>query len=140
MKGKPVAPNWPGFDDALLQGVSSAFLRRRKAIAYQRGLACERDFSESATEVVECIHLIAAHLRLVVWANGGLWVGVFVRAAGRNAGWAFRDSFYGNMLDVSAETLLAMFEATLSICYWPEEECKRERLRALWARVHPCSG
>jgi hypothetical protein len=137
MKRKPVVPNWPVFDAALLQEVSAAFLRRRKAIAYEAGLTCVRDFSESATRVTERLSLVSGHTQLAVWADGGLWVGVFVRGQGRNSGWAFRDVFYGDMLDVSAETLVGMLEATRLLCYWPEQDCKRERLRRIWSRVRP---
>ncbi|HTU22622.1 MAG TPA: DEAD/DEAH box helicase [Gemmataceae bacterium] len=42
-----------------------------------------------------------------------------------------------NVLDVSPETLVGMFEATRLLCYWPAEECKRERLRRIWSRVNP---
>jgi hypothetical protein len=138
MKRMPVIPNWPVFDAALLQNVSTAFLRRRKAIAYQAGLTCVRDLSESATRATERLCLASGHTRLSVWADGGLWVGVFVRGRGRNSGWAFRDAFSGDMSDVSADTLVGMFEVTRLLCHWPEQECQRERLRRIWSRVRPC--
>jgi hypothetical protein len=139
MKREPVAPNWPTFDDALLQKVSSAFIRRRKAIAYHARLTCVRDFSESAAQVTEYISMTSGHTRLVIWADGGLCVGVFVHSQGRNAGWAFKDAFNGNMLDVSAETLVRMFEETRLLCYWPEQDRNQERLRRIWARIRPCN-
>jgi hypothetical protein len=140
MKRKSVVPNWPVFDAELLHDVSTAFLRRRKAIAYQAGLTCVRDFSESATRVTERLSLASGHTHLAVWADGGLWLGVFVRVQGRNSGWAFRDVFYGDVLDVCPETLVGMFEATRLLCYWPEQDCKQERLRGIWSRVRPCNA
>jgi hypothetical protein len=137
MKRDPAAPNWPTFDAPLLRDVSSAFLRRRKAIAYHTGLTCSRNFTESATGAVERLHLVSGHLQLAVWEDGGLWVGAFIRGLSRNAGWAFQDAFHGDMLDVSAGALVGMFEASGLLPYWPESEDKRERLRAVWSRIRP---
>src|SRR6266542_6648813 len=85
----------PVFDSPLLQDVAAAFRRRAKAIRYQAGLSCEREFSETAEGVFERLNvdLHGGHMRLSVWGDGVLWLSVCVPGAGRNSGWAFKDSF-----------------------------------------------
>jgi len=134
---------WPVFDSALLAEVAVAFLRRRKAIAYKTpasgGLSCTREFSETKAGTHERLNLDirGGHLRLSVWADGCLWLSVYVRAAGRNAGWAFQDAFRGDAGDVSAATLVNMVEATLELRLGAEPPAERAQLRAIWTRVHP---
>jgi hypothetical protein len=129
--------DWPTFEAPVLQNVAAAFRRRRKAIAYQTSLSCDREFSESAAGAIERLNLDADPLRLSVWADGVVWVSVCVRGAGRNAGWAFKDGFHGSALDLSAETLVGMVEATLSLQFGTEQDREREQLRAVWARIAP---
>jgi len=138
--GREHAVDWPKFDAQLLQSVAAAFLRRRQAIAYHTGLSCEREFSESSTEIIERLNLNVGHLRLCVWADGVMWLGVCVRGFGRDAGWAFKDTFHGDVQDVSAESLVGMVEATLALSFGSDPESERQQLRALWARVHPYVG
>jgi hypothetical protein len=137
--------DWPTFDAPLIQDVVAAFLRRRKAIAYQvracaTSLSCSREFSESPMSATERLNLDAGPLRLSVWADGAAWVSVCVRGAGHNAGWKFKDSFHGSTLDVSAEAVVGMAEATLSLRFGTEAHLNREHLRTVWARMCPFEG
>jgi hypothetical protein len=131
--------DWPAFDAPLLRDIAAAFRRRRKALRYRAGLACGREFSESADGTFERLNLdlTGGGLRLSAWADGCLWVSVCVRATGRNAGWAFRDAFHGDAGDVSAATLVGMVEATLGLPLGAGPVAGREQLRAVWRRVHP---
>ena len=134
---------WPTFDAPLLQDISAAFQLRRKAIAYQAGLCCQRDCSESATGAVERLNLDfhAGHTRLSVWADGVMWLAVHVRRFGRGAGWAFKDAFHGDVRDVSPEALVGMMETTLSLPLGDTESgCGQQQLRSVWARVRPYAG
>lgn len=131
---------WPTFDSPLLQEVGSAFLRRRKAIAYQCGFSCEREFSESATGVVERLNIDAGDLRLCIWADGVMWLSVCVRGKGRGVGWAFKDTFHRDAQDVSAEALVGMVEATVALTFGSNPVREREQLRGMWARVCPHMG
>jgi hypothetical protein len=133
---------WPAFDSPLLRDVAAAFLSRRKALRYQAGLSCGRDFSETAGGVWERFNLDlrGGHVRLSVWADGSLWLSVCVAGRGRHTGWSFQDSFHGGMSDVSARALVGMVEATLALPFGEDPPRERERLRELWARVHPCPG
>lgn len=140
MKREPVPADWPTFDAPLLREIVAAFLRRRKAIAYQAGLSCEREFSESATDAIERLNLDAGNLRLCIWSDGVMWVAVCVRGIGRGAGWAFKDTFHGDVQDVSAKTLVRMFEATLALRFGADRDHERKQLREVWARVHPYTG
>ena len=128
---------WPTFDSPLLQGVGSAFLRRRKAVVYHAGLSCEREFSESATSALERLNLDAGNLRLCIWSDGVMWLAVCVRGFGRGAGWAFKDTFHGDIQDVSAEVLVGLVEATLALPFGSDADNERQQLRVVWARVHP---
>jgi hypothetical protein len=140
VKRKPAAAEWPTFDATLLREIVTAFLRRRKAIAHRAGLSCEREVSESAAGSIERLNLEAGDLRLCVWADGVMWLGVCVRGFGRNAGWVFKDTFHGDVRDVSAEALVGMVEATLALAFGSDPEKERQQLRAVWARVHPYAG
>lgn len=137
MKREQVAWDWPTFDAPLLQEISIAFLRRRKAIAYHRGLTCERELSESAAGAVERLNLEAGDLRLSAWSDGVLWLAVCVRGFGRGAGWAFKETFHGDAQDVSPKALVAMFEATLALPWGADSEEMRLQLREMWASVRP---
>jgi hypothetical protein len=143
MTGEFKAADWPTFDASLLQGVAAAFLRRRKAIAYQAGLSCGREFSESAAGgAIERLNLDIpdVNLRLSVWADGVMWFRICVPGLGPNAGWAFKDRFHGDVGDVSAEALVEMVEATLGLRLGSDPASELLQLRRLWARVHPLAG
>jgi hypothetical protein len=124
----------------LLRGIAAAFLRRRKAIACHAGLSCEREFNESAAGAVERLNLEAGDLRLSAWSDGAMWLAVCVRGFGRSATWAFKDTFHGDVQDVSAETLVGMVEATLALPFGTDAVKEREHLRGVWARVSPYAG
>jgi hypothetical protein len=137
-------PQWPRFDSALLQGVAAAFQRRGKAIRYQAGLSCEREFSETGGGTSERLNLDlrpgSGDLRLTVWEDGVTWLRLCVVGSGRNAGWAFVDHFYGSVQDVSPEALVALVEATIAEPFRPgssDPQEYRERLRTIWGRVRP---
>lgn len=138
-KRNSVAADWPTFDAPLLQGVAAAFTRRHKAIAYQACLSCTREFSESASGTVERLNLDlrGGGVRLSVWGDGLMWLGVCVRGPGRNAGWAFQDDFHGDMGDISAEALVSMVETTLSLRFGSDQARERQQLREVWAHVAP---
>jgi hypothetical protein len=137
------ATEWPAFDAPLLQDIAEAFRRRGKAIRYQTTLFCERDFSETADGVLERLNLdlCHGHVRLSVWDDGVMWLSVCVRGVGRNSGWAFKDDFHGDVLDLSGQSLVRMVETTLAMSFGvaPAAE-EREQLRELWRPVRPCSG
>jgi hypothetical protein len=136
------ANNWPTFDAPLLQDVSAAFLRRRKALRYGAGLACEREFSEDAQGTHERLNLDLrrGHVRLSIWADGAMWFLVCQRGQGRNSGWAFKDTFHGDIHDVSAQALVGMVEATLKVQFGADATTERQQLREIWKRVRPYAG
>jgi hypothetical protein len=142
---RPDEPPGPTFDAPLLQAVAGALLRRRKAIRYQAGWSCEREFSETDAGVSERLNLDLhpgdGDLRLSVWADGLLWLRLCVAGPGRNSGWAFLHSFSGSVLDVAPETLVGMIEATLAepfLAGQSDPTAYRERLHTIWKRVQPC--
>jgi hypothetical protein len=140
VKREPAAGDWPTFDAPLLREIAAAFLRRRKAIAYQVGLSCQREFSESADGAVERLNLDAGDLRLSAWSDGVMWLAVCVRGFGRGAGWAFKDTFHGDVQDVSAEALVGMVETTLALTFGADPDKERQQVRRVWARVRPYAG
>jgi hypothetical protein len=140
VKRKPATEGWPTFDAPLLREIAAAFRRRRKALAYRVGLSCERQFTESAEGATERLNLEAGDLRLSAWSDGVMWLALCVRGFGRGAGWAFKDTFHGDVQDVSAEALVGMVEATLALTFGADPDQERERLRGVWARVRPYAG
>jgi hypothetical protein len=139
VKRKPITGDWPPFDAPLLREIAAAFRRRRKAIAYHRGLSCKREFSESAATALERLNLEAGGLRLSAWSDGAMWLAVCVPGLARRGAWAFQDTFHGDVRDVSAEAIVGMFEATLAQPFGADEARERERLRSVWARIGPYS-
>ncbi len=137
-KRKPAA-DWPTFDAPLLRDITSAFLRRHKGIAYKAPFSCEREFSETAEGVTERLNLDwwRGHLRLSIWADGLLWLLVCISGPGRRGGWSFMDNFHGEVLDVSAEALVGMIEATLELSFGTDPSAERAQLREVWKRVKP---
>ena len=127
----------PSFDAPLLGDIAVAFLRRRKAIRYNGGLKCAREFTETGAGAIERLDLETGPVRLNVWADGALSLSVRVRGAGRNAGWSFADQFHGEVNDVSATAVVRMVEATLRISFGTDQLAEREQLRRLWAEVRP---
>jgi hypothetical protein len=142
MKRAAVTEQWPAFDAPLLQGIAAAFARRRKAIAYHSSLTCTREMSESTSGVIERLNLDlkSDSLRLSVWADGDLWLRLCRQAAGRNAGWAFMDHFYGDAQAVPVETLVGLVEKTLAIRIGADSASERQQLRTIWACVRPDEG
>jgi hypothetical protein len=133
---------WPTFDSPLLQGIAVDFLKRRKALRVKAGMACQREFSEAAAGSIERLNLDfpVAWLRLSVWADGCMWLSVYVPAVGRNTGWAFRDYFHGDVQDVTGTTLVGMVESTIAFSLGVDPVTERERLRKIWDRVRPYVG
>lgn len=143
VKRKPTTPaDWPEFDSALLRDIADAFRLRRKALRYRAGLSCEREFTETTEGASERLNIDLRddRIRLSVWEDGILWFRVCVSGTGRNSGWAFLDSFHGDVQDVSPRTLVGMVEATLAIGFGADPPAERERLRNVWDRVRPRSG
>ncbi len=139
VESKAIDPTaWPSFDATLLVEIAAAFLRRHKAIAYRAGeVTCSREFDESGTIERLNIDLWGGHLRVSVWADGVLWASVCIRGSGRNAGWAFRDSFHGDASVVCPAAMVDMTEATLELQLGADPATEREQLREIWERVHP---
>jgi len=134
--------DWPAFDAPLLEEVSAAFRRRCKSLRYRAGLACKRQFSEDAQGTDERLNLDLrrGHVRLSVWADGIMWLSVCVTGCGRNSGWAFQDSFHGDIHDVSPQALVGMVEVTLGVPLGTDAAAEREQLREIWKRVRPYAG
>jgi hypothetical protein len=151
MKRKQVQADvsgWPAFDAPLLQGVVSAFLRRRKAIRYRAEmLSCEREFSETGCGAWERLNFDLCpgygQLRLSVWDDGTMWLRLCVAGFGRNSGWIFKEEFHGSINDVSPEALLGMIEHTIAEPFLPgyaeysDPIEYRRRLWTIWGRVRP---
>lgn len=140
MNRDSAALDWPTFDAVPLREIAAAIQRRRKALAYHRGLTCGREFSESAAGAVERLNLEVGHLRLCIWADGVMWLAVCIRGFGPGSGWVFKETFHGDTYDVSGEALVGMIEATLALPFGSDLDRERQALWAVWVRVHPYKG
>ena len=69
-----------------------------------------------------------------------MWLLVCQRGQGRNSGWAFQDSFHGDIHDVSPQALVGMVEATLEMQLGTNVAAERQQLREIWKRVRPYAG
>jgi hypothetical protein len=146
-RGRSDLDEWPAFDAPLLRAVAEAFLRRRRAIRYQAGLSCEREFNEGPDGSAERLNLDLclgrSSMRLSVWEDGGMWLRLCVPGPGRECGWVFLDQFHGDICDVSPAALVGMVEATIAKPFQAEKShplSYREWLRMIWGRVGPSTS
>jgi len=135
---------WPTFDALLLQNVAAAFRHRRKAIRHQGALTCARVFDEKSRGTFERLNidfkgLRRLDVRLSVWEDGSMWLRVCLPGVGRDSGWAFLSSFYGEIARLSVTEVVERFEATSLLCFNPQPDCA-EKLRGLWREVGPRSA
>jgi len=120
-KPTPRHPHVPQFDNALLDQIGVALGQRikpmRKAavatlvVARDLGDHGERLTLDLVTRVGRC------QVRLRVWTDAHLFLGLHEPAPGRNAGWAFAYTARGDVSALSATRLVAKLERTLAMTH-----------------------
>ena len=131
------------FEDPLLNECATAFERRGKAIRYQtKALAIERaveaDGAERLNVDASTVEARPTQVRLVLWAEGGLWFQAARPGPSARGGWDFLFSFNGTLGDVDPDELVATFESSLGEVHASSGVSDAAaRLLALWSRVQP---
>src|SRR4051812_9061809 len=96
----------PVFDSALLSSILEAVERRGKAIRYHSSLECSREVDRD----IERLNIDIkgdSGVRLSVWADGVLWLGITKPHAGRSGGWDINEQFDGRLGEIHPAELVA---------------------------------
>lgn len=125
---------------ALLATLLRAFERRGKAIRYKtRRLVMtaetERDGIERLNVDVEAFGPRHVQVRLSIWQNGQLYLGVH-RSAPGGRGWDYAIQLTGQLRPRPAADVVRSFEETLEASS-PAQTDRAERLLRIWSFAHP---
>jgi hypothetical protein len=114
----------PHLESDLLWEVAVAVARRGKAIRYHGSL----DFSR-AVEDYERLNLdytssLRFRVRLSIWSDGALWLGITKPGPSRTGGWGYCDEFHSRLGDLVAQDVAERFEQTIhspteARSFWP---------------------
>lgn len=148
--GPPTGPvatsrenDWPTFDSPLLRRIVEAFGKRRKAIRHKTSeLTCERELDEQDGKPYERLNIQVGRLekrptrvRLSIWEDYGLWLGVHQPA---KRGWAFKIEFHGHVESIGPDEVVRIFEETMSLASEVSRSDKSEdEIKELWKEAKP---
>jgi hypothetical protein len=105
----------PSFESALLRDIASAIERRGKAIRYHGELKCSRAVEDSIERLnVDFTAISGFRLRLSVWPDGVLWLGITEPGSKRIGGWKYRDEFHCQLQGLAAQGIVERFEQTIN--------------------------
>lgn len=110
-------PAVPSFESGFLDALAAALARRARALKYQAsGLACSR----AVTPHGEVLHLDidvgrtrATRIRVMVWSDGMVRLGVHQPAPYRVGGWAISLERHGDIRHLSPADVVEKVEQTL---------------------------
>lgn len=111
-------PEVPAFDSQLLDSIAAAIARRAKSLKYgTASFACSRD-AESAGEVlrleIDSLEARRTQLRVMIWQDGHLWLGIHRPNPRREAGWEIALERSGSVRELDPLEIAKMIERTLS--------------------------
>src|SRR6185436_17017215 len=102
------------FESALLNDIASAIERRGKAIRYRGELKCSGAVEDSVERLnVDFTAISGFRVRLSVWPDGALWLGITEPGSKRAGGWKYRDEFHSLLQGLDAYGVVARFEQTI---------------------------
>jgi hypothetical protein len=113
------------FECRLLHDIASAVERRGKAIRYHGALECGRAVEDSIERLnVDFKGISGFRVRLSIWADGALWIGITKPGPGRTSGWAYRDEFRSHLGGLDTHNVVERFEQTIhspteARSFWP---------------------
>ena len=114
------------FESALLREIANGVEQRGKAIRYHGELECSRVVEDSIERLnVDFTATVGCRVRLSVWPDGALWLGITEPGARRTGGWAYRDEFHSHLDGLDAHSVVERFEQTIhsptqARGFWPE--------------------
>jgi len=110
-KKSPEQPSSPRFESDRLHGIAHAVAQRGKAIRYHGDLECRRaieDFGERLN--VDFTAIGGFCVRLSIWTDGVLWLGITKPGPRRVGGWAHYDPFHSHLGDLDAPDVLDVLD------------------------------
>ena len=116
------------FESALLREIASAVERRGKAIRYHGDLECSRAVEDSIERLnVDFAAILGFRVRLSIWSDGVLWLGITKPGPKSTGGWAYRDEFHSHLDSLDAHGVVERFEQTIhsptqARGFWPASD------------------
>ena len=116
------------FESALLRQIADGFERRGKAIRYHGELECSRAVEDSIERLnVDFTAIVGCRVRLSVWSDGVLWLGITEPGPRRTGGWAYRNEFHSHLDSLDACSVVERFEQTIhsprqARGFWPASQ------------------
>lgn len=102
------------FESGILSDIARAFELRGKAIRYHGELRCSGTAEDSVERLnVDFKGSSGFRVRLSIWPDKVLWLGITKPGPSRAGGWAFRDEFHGHLEDRGAPDVVERFERTV---------------------------
>ena len=118
------------FESVLLREISSAVEHRGKAIRYHGELECSRAVEDSIERLnLDFTAILGFRVRLSVWPDGVLWLGLTEPGPRRTGGWAYRDEFHSHLCGLEAHNVVERFEQSIhsptqARDFWPASHDK----------------
>ncbi len=102
------------FESELLREIASAVERRGKAIRYHGRLKYSRFFENSIERInLDFAGILGFRVRLSIWSDGVLWLGITKPGPRRIGGWAYRDEFHSHVDSLDTNAFVERFEQTI---------------------------
>lgn len=102
------------FEATVLREIASAVEHRRKAIRYHGELECGRTIEDSVERLnLDFIAIRGFRVRLSLWPDGMLWLGITKPGPRRTGGWTFYDEFHSQFGGLDAGDVIERFEQTI---------------------------
>jgi len=122
-----------------LASIASAFLRRRRALAYKTStfeLTRETDADGHERLNVDAV-VRGTHVRSSFWDDSSLWYRACHPGPSRSGGWEFMLAFSGEVGDAKPDDLVDMFERSLDSAHGKDPSQHSSEILAVWDRIRP---
>jgi hypothetical protein len=114
----------PDFESALLWDIAIAVARRGKAIRYHGSLEPSRAVEDCERLNLDFIGVSDFRVRLSIWSDAVIWLGITKPGPKQAGGWAYRDEFHSHLGDLTPQGVVERFEQTVhspteARSFWP---------------------
>ncbi len=103
----------PDFESALLWDIAIAMARRCKAIRNHGSLESSRAVEDRERLNLDFTGLSGFRVRLSIWSDAVIWLGITKPGPKHAGGWAYRDEFHSRLGDFTAQGVVERFEQTV---------------------------
>lgn len=114
----------PDFESDVLWDIAIAVARRGKAIRKWGTIESSRAVDEFERFNLDFSGISRFNVRLSIWSNGALWVGVTKPGPSRTGGWGYRTEFHSRLTGLGPADIVERFEQTIQSptevrTFWP---------------------